>query len=88
MLFFRPGFRSSGNSTQLTSFQQARYSDRVGLLGQWGFTCQRTGPAKAQFAIGGERQSLGTDSFDSSFELKNYCAVFASRDYRILLEHW
>lgn len=45
------------------------------LSGHWSFTRKRTGQAKARFVIGGHRQRLGTDYF----ELKNYCAVLASR---------
>jgi len=51
------------------------------LPGQWIFSRKRTGQPKARFVIGGHRQRLGTDYF----EFKNYCAVLASRDNRILL---
>ena len=51
------------------------------LPGQWLFSRKRTGQPKARFVIGGHRQRLGTDYF----EFKNYSAVLASRDNRILL---
>jgi hypothetical protein len=51
------------------------------LPGQWLFSRKRTGQAKARFVVGGHRQRLGTDYF----EFKNYCAVLASRDNRVLL---
>jgi len=51
------------------------------LPGQWIFSRKRNGQAKARFVIGGHRQRLGTDYF----EFKNYCAVLASRDNRVLL---
>ena len=51
------------------------------LPGTWLFSRKRNGAAKARFVIGGHRQRLGIDYF----EFKNYCAVLASRDNRILL---
>ncbi len=51
------------------------------MPGQWLFSRKRTGQAKARFVVGGHRQRSGTDDF----EFKNYCAVLASRDDRILL---
>jgi len=51
------------------------------IPGQWIFSRKRTGQPKARFVIGGHRQRLGTDYF----EFKNYCAVLASRENRILL---
>jgi hypothetical protein len=51
------------------------------LPGQWLFSRKRTGQAKARFVVGGHRQRLGTDYF----EFKNYCAVLATRDNRVLL---
>jgi hypothetical protein len=51
------------------------------LPGQWLFSRKRTGQAKARFVVGGHRQRVGIDYF----EFKNYCAVLASRDNRILL---
>ena len=51
------------------------------LPGSWLFSRKRNGTAKARFVIGGHRQRLGIDYF----EFKNYCAVLASRDNRVLL---
>jgi len=63
-------------------FETVPYSATMRTLpGQWLFSRKRTGLAKARFVIGGHRQRLGTDYF----EFKNYCAVLASRDNRILL---
>ena len=63
-------------------FQPVPYTPSLRTLpGQWIFTRKRTGQPKARFVIGGHRQRLGTDYF----EFKNYCAVLASRDNRILL---
>ena len=51
------------------------------LPGSWLFSRKRDGTAKARYVMGGHRQRLGQDYF----EHKNYCAVLASRDNRLLL---
>ncbi len=51
------------------------------LPGTWLFSRKRNGSVEARFVIGGHRQRLGIDHF----EFKNYCAVLAGRDNRVLL---
>ena len=63
-------------------FEPVPWSPEIRTLpGHWLFSRKRTGQAKARFVIGGHRQRIGTDYF----EFKNYCAVLASRDNRVLL---